>query len=98
MCVRRAALDRTSRTRAASNEVSGPGGAIPIQPFEVEHGAVHTLGLRFGTLAYVPDVASMPDGAWDAIRDLDVLILDALRRDPIRICSPAPRPVRARPW
>ena len=62
--------------------VSGPGGDITFTPFEVEHGAMDSLGFRIGDLAYLPDVSAMTEEAWAAVADLDVWILDALRYDP----------------
>ncbi len=63
-------------------EVDGPGGPIPFDPFEVEHGAMDSLGFRIGDLAYLPDVVEIPGAAWDKLQGLDVWIVDALRRDP----------------
>jgi len=62
--------------------VSGAGGDITLTPFRVGHGSIDALGFRIGALAYLPDVAEMYDEAWKAVADLDVWILDALRRDP----------------
>ena len=62
--------------------VPGPGGDIEVRPFTVDHGSIPALGLRIGGLAYVPDVLHMTDAAWDAVRGLDVWIVDALRRTP----------------
>lgn len=63
-------------------EVDGPGGPIPFDPFEVNHGAIEALGFRIGDLAYLPDVADIPDDVWPKLEGLDVWIVDALRRDP----------------
>ncbi|GGH21258.1 phosphoribosyl 1,2-cyclic phosphate phosphodiesterase [Cribrihabitans marinus] len=62
--------------------IDGPGGPIPFQPFEVNHGNIDALGFRMADLAYLPDVAEIPDTAWEALQDLDCWILDALRRKP----------------
>ncbi|WP_425038442.1 MBL fold metallo-hydrolase [Primorskyibacter sp. S187A] len=62
--------------------IDGPGGAITFQPFEVNHGSIDALGFRINGLAYLPDVAAIPDDVWPQLRDLDVWIVDALRRDP----------------
>lgn len=62
--------------------ISGAGGEITFQPFEVGHGMIDALGFRIGGLAYLPDVGEMYAPAWEAVRDLDVWILDALRREP----------------
>ena len=62
--------------------VDGPGGSITLTPFTVEHGAAPSLGFRIGDLAYLPDVSEMTDEAWAAVTDLDIWILDCLRRTP----------------
>jgi phosphoribosyl 1,2-cyclic phosphate phosphodiesterase len=62
--------------------VDGPGGTITLTPFEVEHGSTPSLGFRIGDLAYLPDVSEMTDDAWAAVPDLDIWILDCLRRTP----------------
>ncbi|WP_415403418.1 MBL fold metallo-hydrolase [Tateyamaria sp. SN3-11] len=62
--------------------IDGPGGPITFQPFEVGHGSIDALGFRINSVAYLPDVAEIPDAAWEALSDLDIWIVDALRRDP----------------
>ncbi|MEM7732784.1 MAG: MBL fold metallo-hydrolase [Pseudomonadota bacterium] len=62
--------------------INGAGGAILFKPFEVNHGSIDALGFRIGDLAYLPDVAVIPDAAWEMLNNLDCWILDALRRDP----------------
>lgn len=62
--------------------VPGDGGNIVLHPFKVNHGSIDALGFRVGDLAYLPDVAEMYDDGWAALENLDVLILDALRRTP----------------
>ncbi len=63
-------------------EVDGPGGPIPFAPFKVNHGSIDSLGFRIGGLAYLPDVATIPDETWPSLANLEVWIVDALRRDP----------------
>ncbi|MDJ0820872.1 MAG: MBL fold metallo-hydrolase [Paracoccaceae bacterium] len=63
-------------------EITGAGGTIPLTPFEVDHGSIDSLGFRIGDLAYLPDVAKIPEAAWEHLQGLDCWILDALRRDP----------------
>jgi phosphoribosyl 1,2-cyclic phosphate phosphodiesterase len=62
--------------------IDGPGGPITFEPFEVGHGSMDALGFRIANVAYLPDVADIPAPAWDALQDLDIWIVDALRRDP----------------
>ncbi len=63
-------------------EIDGPGGAIPFQPFRVNHGAIDALGFRINDLAYLPDVAEFYDDTRSELAGLDYLIIDALRRSP----------------
>ena len=60
--------------------IGGAGGEILLTPFEVNHGSIDALGFRIGDLAYLPDVAEIPEAALPALTDLDCWILDALRR------------------
>ncbi|MEM6619355.1 MAG: MBL fold metallo-hydrolase [Pseudomonadota bacterium] len=62
--------------------VEGPGGAVTLTPFPVQHGPIMANGIRVAGLAYVPDVSEMTDDAWAACQDLDIWVLDALRRAP----------------
>ena len=62
--------------------INGAGGEITFNPFLVRHGGMDALGFRIAGLAYLPDVASIPDDAWAQLENLDVWVLDALRRDP----------------
>ncbi len=62
--------------------IEGAGGPIDLRPIEVEHGAINALGFRIGGLAYLPDVSAIPEIAWKELQDLDVWVLDALRRTP----------------
>lgn len=62
--------------------IDGAGGAITFTPFRVNHGSIDALGFRVRDLAYLPDVATIPDEAWPHLDGLDCWILDALRRKP----------------
>ncbi len=62
--------------------ISGEGGDITLRPFEVEHGNIDALGFRIGDVAYLPDVSAIPDASWTVLENLDIWIVDALRRDP----------------
>lgn len=46
------------------------------------HGELHTFGYRFGGAAYLTDMSEIPPESFALLEDLDVLILDALRRSP----------------
>lgn len=62
--------------------IDGAGGTIRFSPFEVAHGGMNALGFRIGDLAYLPDVAQIPENVWPLLSNLDCWIVDALRRDP----------------
>jgi len=62
--------------------VQGAGGDITLSPFKVEHGRIDALGFRIGDVAYLPDVSMIPDAAWAKLQNLDLWIVDALRREP----------------
>jgi phosphoribosyl 1,2-cyclic phosphate phosphodiesterase len=62
--------------------VEGAGGAVTLSPFKVNHGSIDALGFRVGDLAYLPDVAEIPEETWGALEGLDCWVLDALRRTP----------------
>ena len=53
-----------------------------VVPIPVEHGSSQVLGFRFGDIAYVTDCNGIPDSSMEQLRDLNVLILDALRPKP----------------
>lgn len=63
-------------------EIGGAGGTIRLEPFQVNHGSIDALGFRVGNLAYLPDVAAIPEDVWPVLSGLDCWILDALRRTP----------------
>ena len=66
----------------AAWQVDGPSGAIPVVTFDQDHGGVRSVGYRFGGVAYSSDVVRLDEAAFEALADLDVWIVDALRRRP----------------
>ena len=55
----------------------------PVVPLRLGHGpGCDVLGFRFGNVAYCTDTNSIPAASMQALRGLDVLILDCLRREP----------------
>jgi phosphoribosyl 1,2-cyclic phosphate phosphodiesterase len=59
--------------------VEGPGGPIEALPFRLNHGEIDALGLRFGNIAYTPDLNGIPDESLACLEQLDLWIVDALR-------------------
>lgn len=53
-----------------------------VEPVPIKHGPWDILGFRFGRFAYLTDCNRIPDASLALLRDLDCLVLDALRRRP----------------
>jgi phosphoribosyl 1,2-cyclic phosphate phosphodiesterase len=63
-------------------QFDGAGGLIVARPFRLEHGEISALGLRFGALAYTPDVNAIPAESVQFLEGLDTWIIDGLRYKP----------------
>ena len=57
-------------------------GSSRIVPIPMMHGPMPVLGFRFGRFAYCTDCSRIPDDSMDLLRDLEVLVLGALRHSP----------------
>lgn len=55
---------------------------VTVTPIPAMHGNMPVLGYRIGTIAYLTDTNHIPDPSYALLKDLDVLILDALRHRP----------------
>ncbi len=75
-------LNATDIRSGEAFTVSGAGGDIAVMPYLQQHGATHSIGYRFGGIAYSPDVNDIPEESLQHLRGLDVWILDALRPKP----------------
>jgi phosphoribosyl 1,2-cyclic phosphate phosphodiesterase len=51
---------------------------VPLLPLAFQHGHLRVYGYRFGSLAYITDVKSIPEAERSRLRGLDVLVLNAL--------------------
>jgi phosphoribosyl 1,2-cyclic phosphate phosphodiesterase len=60
----------------------GDGGRVRVEPIEVLHGELPMYGYRIGRFAYLTDASRIPETSYERLRDLDVLVLDALRERP----------------
>lgn len=56
--------------------------SVEVQPVPVMHGKLPILGYRLGRFAYLTDVSALPEASFGLLRDLDVLVLSALRPTP----------------
>ena len=66
---------------------AAPGTVVPLfgadfERIPVTHGRNAIAGYRFGSAAYLTDMSDIPDSSMDRLRDLDIVVLDALRREP----------------
>jgi phosphoribosyl 1,2-cyclic phosphate phosphodiesterase len=63
---------------------------MAVLPLELPHGAQTVFGYRIGRLAYLTDVKDVPAAARERLRDLDVLVLNALlpRPHPLHLSIP----------
>lgn len=55
---------------------------VEITPVEVFHGHIKIYGYRIGRFAYITDASNIPEAEMEKLKGLDVLILNALRRQP----------------
>ena len=72
---------RVNLQRLNEHESVEIGGAT-FQRVPVLHGELPVAGFRFGSAAYLTDMSAIPDSSLPLLADLDVLILDALRKEP----------------
>lgn len=56
--------------------------SVRIQPLEVMHGTWAITAYRIGTLGYITDASAIPAETMEHLRDLDVLVINALRYKP----------------
>jgi phosphoribosyl 1,2-cyclic phosphate phosphodiesterase len=55
---------------------------VPFIRIPVTHGRNTISGYRFGSAAYLTDMSDIPAESLSLLQNLDILILDALRREP----------------
>ena len=54
---------------------------VEIIPIRAMHYKLPVLGFRFGTLAYITDANRIPESEFEKLRDLDILVLNTVRRE-----------------
>lgn len=57
-------------------------GYVHVVPIRGLHYRLPVLGFRIGKMAYLTDFNSLPNTELEKLKDLDVLIINALRREP----------------
>ena len=55
---------------------------VVFTPIPVFHGELPIVGYRFGNVAYMTDVSSIPEASFALLEGLDVLVVSALRHQP----------------
>lgn len=55
---------------------------VDVTPIAIPHGPVSVYGYRIGHLGYITDAKSLPEEAINALKGVDVLVLNALFRTP----------------
>jgi phosphoribosyl 1,2-cyclic phosphate phosphodiesterase len=70
--------------RIESRVIDGPFAVRGVQvvPVPLWHGRLPILGFRFGSFAYLTDCNAIPEESWPLLRNLDTVVLDALRDRP----------------
>jgi phosphoribosyl 1,2-cyclic phosphate phosphodiesterase len=63
---------------------------VPVLPLALPHGAHEVFGYRIGPFAYLTDVKTIPEAVLEDLKDLEVLILNALlsRPHPLHLSIP----------
>jgi len=74
----RVELHRIPETPGAAVALFG----VSFQRIPVQHGKLRITGYRFGSAAYLTDVSEIPEESLPLLQDLDLLVLDCLRREP----------------
>lgn len=57
-------------------------GDIEVEILPVMHGKMRVAGIKVGRFAYLTDVNFIPEDIWPKLQNLDILVLDAVRRRP----------------
>jgi phosphoribosyl 1,2-cyclic phosphate phosphodiesterase len=65
-------------------------GGVPVLPLSLPHGDHEVFGYRIGPVAYLTDVKVIPESVIEVLKDLEVLVLNALlsRPHPLHLSVP----------
>jgi phosphoribosyl 1,2-cyclic phosphate phosphodiesterase len=74
--------DRLIPAHGVDWAIEGPSGSIPVVTFDQDHGAIRSVGYRFGPVGYSSDVVGLPPEAFQALAGVKIWIVDALRYTP----------------
>jgi phosphoribosyl 1,2-cyclic phosphate phosphodiesterase len=67
-----------------AHDITGPFtiGALPVTPFDQDHGYCRTMGFRFGAFAYSTDVVNLPEESFAALAGVHTWVIGCLSFDP----------------
>ncbi|MFA6280624.1 MAG: MBL fold metallo-hydrolase [Bdellovibrionales bacterium] len=83
--VTRPHADRFTRPNVETHILDGHAftlGSIKVTSFPQEHGAMISMGYRFGDFAYSTDAGALDEAAFEALRGVKVWVLGAIRHEP----------------
>lgn len=63
-------------------EISKHGVDVKIRTFDQIHGPIKSVGYRIGDFAYSSDISDLPSDSFEALKDLKLWVVDALRYKP----------------
>ena len=55
---------------------------VSVLPLLIMHGKLPIVGYRIGKMAWITDMLTMPEENYEMLKDLDVLVVNALHRKP----------------
>lgn len=58
------------------------GTQVEVLPIRVMHGKLPILGYRIGNFAWITDMLTMPEGEYELLQGLEVVVMNALRPQP----------------
>lgn len=77
-------LEPGYRPRLETRTIDGPFDlfGLAVEPLTLQHGSGVSLGYRVGSFAYLVDCSAIPDEAAARLRNIETLVIDALRFRP----------------
>jgi phosphoribosyl 1,2-cyclic phosphate phosphodiesterase len=79
-----AELEPGYRPRLETHQIDGPFDlfGLTVQPLPLQHGSGMSLGYKVGSFAYLVDCNDIPEETAPLLRDIEILVIDALRFRP----------------
>jgi phosphoribosyl 1,2-cyclic phosphate phosphodiesterase len=79
-----AELEPGYRPRLETRQIDGPFDlfGLTVQPLPLQHGSSMSLGYKVGSFAYLVDCNAIPEETAPLLRNIEILVIDALRFRP----------------